>query len=151
MATADLSQFYNSKSMLKRKFDHTRALKRENDIAIAAVLKMAGNKTHEKADGTVIFCIEDCMMGTASSVGKYAGFQNELVKKVRELGYLAARLKTKKVIMKNQSKMELKKKKLFQKTLLKVSMKMMVLLRVSQRTKRQRKNFLKNLKILWKI
>ncbi len=88
VATAKLSQFYNSKSMLKRKFDHSRALKREYDIAIAAVLKMAGKKPHEKADGTVIFCIGDCMMGTASSVGKYAGFQNELVKKVRELGYL---------------------------------------------------------------
>ena len=33
------------------------------------------------------FCLGDCMSGKASGVGKYAGFQNYLVKKLRELKY----------------------------------------------------------------
>ena len=53
------------------------------------MLAMAGKKPNEKlVDGSVIFCVGDCMMGTASSVGSYAGFQKALIKKVRELGYL---------------------------------------------------------------
>lgn len=42
---------------------------------------------HEKSDGSEIFCLGDCMSGKASNVGTYAGFQNYLVKKLRELKY----------------------------------------------------------------
>lgn len=52
------------------------------------MLAMAGKKPNEKADGSVIFCIGDCLMGTASTAGKYSSFQKFLVQKVRELGYL---------------------------------------------------------------
>ena len=79
--------FIVNNQVKKRVFDHKLALKREVDLGIKAVLAMAGKKPNEKGDGSVCFCIGDCMMGTTSAVGSYAGFQNALVKKVRELGY----------------------------------------------------------------
>jgi hypothetical protein len=48
---------------------------------------MVGRKMNEKSDGSEVFCLGDCMSGKASAVGKYAGFQNYLVKKLRELKY----------------------------------------------------------------
>ena len=73
--------------MKKRCFDQKLALLREKSLAFASVLSMAGKRPHEKSDGTVLFCIGDCMMGTASQVGKYASFQNFIVKTLRQLGY----------------------------------------------------------------
>jgi hypothetical protein len=87
-ASARLSSFYNSKKLMKRKFDHGLALDREEGLALKAVLSMAGKKPHEKADGSVVFCVGDCLMGTAGKGGNYASFQKFLVQKVRELGYL---------------------------------------------------------------
>jgi len=71
----------------KRQFDHKLALQRERSLALAAVLGMIDKRPHEKSDGSVLFCIGDCLMGTASSVGKYASFQKFAVKKLRQLGY----------------------------------------------------------------
>jgi hypothetical protein len=41
---------------------------------------MVGRKMKEKSDGFEVFCLGDCMPGKVSGVGKYAGFQNYLVK-----------------------------------------------------------------------
>jgi len=62
-------------------------LQREKDRGLKAVLSMVGKKMNEKSDGSEVFCLGDCMSGKSSGVGKYAGFQNYLVKKLRELKY----------------------------------------------------------------
>jgi hypothetical protein len=71
----------------KRVYDHGRALQREKDRGVKAVLSMVGRKMNEKSDGFEVFCLGGCMSGKASGVGKYAGFQNYQVKKLRELKY----------------------------------------------------------------
>jgi hypothetical protein len=59
---------------------------RERKIeGVKAVLSTVGRKMNEKSDGSKVFCLGDSMSGKASGVGKYAGFQNLLVKKLREL------------------------------------------------------------------
>ena len=62
-------------------------MQREKDRGVKAVLSMVGRKMNEKSDGFEVFCLGGCMSGKASGVGKYAGFQNYLVKKLRELKY----------------------------------------------------------------
>ena len=48
---------------------------------------MAGKRPDQQSTGDTVFCIGDCLMGTASSAGSYAGFQKYLVTKLRQLGY----------------------------------------------------------------
>jgi hypothetical protein len=45
--------------------------------------RLVGRKMNEKSDGSEGFCLGNCMSGKASGVGKYAGFQNYLVKNLR--------------------------------------------------------------------
>jgi len=83
----ELSQFYNSHSMKKRRFDLKRALKKELDLALNAVLSMAGKHVGKRSDGTVLFCIGDCVMGKPGEVGYYSAFSKHLIERLRSLGY----------------------------------------------------------------
>ena len=55
--------FYNSNSMKKRIFYFKGALRRELDLAVNGVLKMAGGCIGKKSNGSVLFSIGDCIMG----------------------------------------------------------------------------------------
>jgi hypothetical protein len=80
-------RYFCTNKLQKRVYDHGRALQREKDRRVKAVLSMVGRKMNAKSDGSEVFCLGDCVSGKASGVGKYAGFQNYLVKKLRELKY----------------------------------------------------------------
>ena len=60
---------------------------RERDLAVTAILAMAGKKPNEMSDGTVAFCFGDCQMGSSRSSESYLTFQSYLVKKLRQWNY----------------------------------------------------------------
>lgn len=82
-----LGLFYNSYKAKKRRFDHQSALKREQDLSLSSVLKMADKNMSRRSDGTVAFCFGDSPMGVTGQIGDYGRFQNYVVKKLRQLGY----------------------------------------------------------------
>ena len=86
-----LCTFYNSRGYKKRQFELARAQRRELDLAVTGILAMAGRRRNDKSDfrsdGTVVFSVGDCEIGTPGSIGYYSTFTRYLVKRVRELGY----------------------------------------------------------------
>jgi hypothetical protein len=81
-----LLEFYNSDSMVKKRYDHGLALKRERSRAFHQVLSMASKKPHVKSDGSLAFSIGNCVMGSGRG-GVYSAFQKFLVEKLTQLGY----------------------------------------------------------------
>lgn len=83
-----LERFYNAKFMKKARFQLSEASRREYDLGVNAILKMAGMHTGCKADGKLLFNVGDCEMGeTGGKIGQYSSFQRYFVKTVRQLGY----------------------------------------------------------------
>jgi hypothetical protein len=78
-----LSRFYNSKSMKKRRFDLERGLRHELDLGVNATIKTGGGLMGRKSDGTILFAFGDCVM----SIGKYSSSYRYLVTKLRSLGH----------------------------------------------------------------
>jgi hypothetical protein len=82
-----LFNFYNSKKMMRARYNLGRAKRGEFDYATHRVLKMVDTNITWKADhvnNPVLFVFGDCHVG----IGTYSAFEKHLIAKLRSLGHI---------------------------------------------------------------
>lgn len=86
-AFMSLSQFYNSNSMKRRKWDVKKALRGEYDRAVNAILRMVDTNISRKSENDkVVFGIGDCDFSYGQSED-HKSFKTYLYNKLKSLGY----------------------------------------------------------------